>query len=120
MANPRGIPTLPSALIRGSATSMLLEPESIVSAETDPEIDPNGEPIEGQGRASEARPAVPRARRRRGVAPVEKTNKRGLHLTDGVWDRLQLEAIRRRTTISAVAADVLDRNLPRLRIERDA
>ena len=57
--------------------------------------------------ASEARP------------PVEKTNKRGLYLTDAVWERLQLEAIRKKTTVSAIAGDVLERNLPRLRIERD-
>jgi hypothetical protein len=40
-------------------------------------------------------------------------------LTDAVWDRLQLEAIRKRTTVSAIAGDLLDRNLPRLRIARD-
>jgi len=31
-----------------------------------------------------------------------------------------LEAIRRKTTASLIAGDVLERNLPRLRIERDA
>jgi hypothetical protein len=30
-----------------------------------------------------------------------------------------LAAIRRRKTVSAVAAEILDRNLPKLRIERD-
>jgi hypothetical protein len=36
-----------------------------------------------------------------------------------VWGRLQLEAIRRRTNVSTVASEVLDWNLPRLRIERE-
>jgi len=50
---------------------------------------------------------------------AEKTSKRGLYLSDAVWERLQLEAIRKRTTVSAVAGDFLERNLPRLRIERE-
>jgi hypothetical protein len=58
-------------------------------------------------------------RRRRPSAPVEKTAKRGVYLTDSVWDRLQYEAIRRRTTVSAIAGDVLDRNPPRFRVERE-
>jgi AmiR/NasT family two-component response regulator len=40
-------------------------------------------------------------------------------LPDGVFDRLQLLAIQRRKTISAVATEILDRTLPRLRIERE-
>jgi hypothetical protein len=45
---------------------------------------------------------------------------RKLNLPDAVYDRLQLTAIQRRTTASAIAAEILDRNLPRLRIEREA
>lgn len=93
-------------------------PESVEPVEPAPEGDGAAEP-EGQGRASEPRSATPRARRRRVDRPSEKTNKRGLYLTDTVWDRLQLEAIRKRTTVSAVAGEVLERNLPRLRIERE-
>jgi hypothetical protein len=110
----RGVPTLPSALIRPTTPPTPAEPES---APAEPED--VAEPAEGQGRG-EPRAAAPRSRRRRPSAPAEKTNKRGLYLTDTVWDRLQLEAIRKRTTVSAVAGDVLERNLPRLRIERDA
>jgi macrodomain Ter protein organizer (MatP/YcbG family) len=112
-SNNRGVPTLSPALIRQTPPAQATEPEPADLAEE------NAEPVEGQGR-SEPRAAVPRTRKRRPVAPSEKTNKRGLHLTDAVWDRLQLEAIRRRTTVSAIAGDVLERNLPRLRIERDA
>jgi hypothetical protein len=102
-------------LIRPTTPPPPAEPES---APADPED--VAEPAEGQGRGEPRAVPAPRARRRRPSAPAEKTNKRGLYLTDAVWDRLQLEAIRKRTTVSAVAGDVLERNLPRLRIERDA
>jgi hypothetical protein len=71
-------------------------------------------------------PAAPRysadspARTRGPKAPAEKTSKRGVCLTDAVWGRHQPEAIRKRTTVSAIAGDVLERNPPRLRIEREA
>jgi hypothetical protein len=39
-------------------------------------------------------------------------------LTDGVWDRLQCEAIRRKSTVSAIARGVLDRSLSRFKVER--
>jgi macrodomain Ter protein organizer (MatP/YcbG family) len=64
--------------------------------------------------------AAAKPRRRRPSAPVEKTSKRGVYLSDAVWERLQLEAIRKKTTVSAICNDVLDRNLLRLRIEREA
>jgi hypothetical protein len=77
------------------------------------------ETTEGQGRGvAESRPLA-KARRRRVVASADKTSKRGLYLTDSVWERLQLEAIRKRSNVSAVAGEFLERNLPRLRIERD-
>jgi hypothetical protein len=93
-------------------------PEAVDPAEVAPEGSGAAE-AEGQGRGAEPRSAAPRARRRRADRPAEKTNKRGLYLTDAVWDRLQLEAIRRRTTVSAVAGEVLERNLPRLTITRE-
>lgn len=106
------MPTLPSALIRPTAPPDSEAPESV-------ELE-SAEPIEGQGRgAQDTRPAA-RPRRRRPVATAEKTSKRGLYLTDSVWEKLQLEAIRKRTNVSAVAGELLERNLPRLRIERDA
>jgi hypothetical protein len=94
------------------------QPEPAEPAEPAPESDGAGEG-EGQGRGAEPRSAAPRTRRRRADRPAEKTNKRGLYLTDTVWDRLQLEAIRKRTTVSAVAGEVLERNLPRLTITKE-
>jgi hypothetical protein len=44
---------------------------------------------------------------------------RKLTLPDSVFDRLVLTAIKRGSTASAVAAEILDRNLPRLRIAAD-
>jgi hypothetical protein len=40
-------------------------------------------------------------------------------MSDAVFERLELTAIRRKSTVSAIAAEILDRNLPRLRIEQD-
>jgi macrodomain Ter protein organizer (MatP/YcbG family) len=102
--NQRGV-TLPSALIRPTPETRPLDQGDEESAE----------PVD-QGKG-EQRPS--KSRKRRPVAPVEKTNKRGVYLTDAVWDRLQYEAIRRKTTVSAIAGDVLDRNLPRFKIERE-
>ena len=62
--------------------------------------------------------ARPRSRRRR-IDPGEKTRGHKLSLPDAVFERLELTAIRRRSTVSAIAAEILDRNLPRLRIEQD-
>jgi hypothetical protein len=104
------MPTLPSALIRPTAPPESAEAEA-----------PEGEAIDqGEGRGvAESRPSA-RPRRPRPIAKGDKTSKRGVYLTDGVWERLQLEAIRKRTNVSAIAGDVLERNLPRLRIEREA
>jgi hypothetical protein len=44
-----------------------------------------------------------------------------LSLPEGVYDRLYLTAMNRKpkSTASAIAAEILERNLPRLRIERE-
>jgi hypothetical protein len=77
---------------------------------------------EPQGRGEPTAPGEPRTpkTRRRRPAVTGETKGRKLNLSDAIYDRLQLSAIQKRTTVSAVAADILDRNLPRLRIERDA
>jgi hypothetical protein len=102
---------LPSTLIRQTPPDQ---------AEPAAEPDDSAEPAEGQSRADRGAAASPRPRKRRPAAPSEKTSKRGLYLTDAVWQRLQLAAVQRKTNVSAIAGDVLERNLPRLRIERDA
>lgn len=102
------MPTLPSTLIRPTIA-------------TPPE--PESEPVEADGAEQGASPEPARTRARGRVRrdrATEATKGRKLHLPDSVFDRLQLLAIQRKTTVSAVASDILDRNLPRLRIERDA
>jgi hypothetical protein len=84
------------------------------------ESDDSAEPADGQGRGLDSRPPAARPRKRRPIAPSEKTSKRGLYLTDAVGQRLQLAAVPRKTNVSAIAGDVLERNLPRLQIERYA
>ena len=108
----RGIPTLASALIRPTSTPT--PPESEPVEASDDASDSDAE----QGRG--AAPSEPkRTRSRRAPAPGGETRGRKLSLPDSVFDRLQLTAIQRRKTISAVAAEILDRNLPRLKIERE-
>lgn len=53
------------------------------------------------------------------AAAGDKGRGRKLTLPDGVFDRLVLTAIKRGSTASAVAAEILDRNLPRHRIVTD-
>jgi hypothetical protein len=106
----RGIPSLASALIRPTNTTPT-PPEEAASDQAD-----EGDAEQGRGAApSEPKP---RSRSRRSTTGGE-TRGRKLSLPDAVFDRLQLTAIQRRKTISAVAAEILDRNLPRLKIERE-
>jgi hypothetical protein len=111
-SNTRGVPPLPPTLIRPTP----LEPDDL----NEP-ADAVAPQDEGEGRGeTDSRPAMARGGRRRRVdRGAEKTGKRGLYLSASVWQRLQLEAIRKGTSVSAVAGDALERTLPRLRIERD-
>jgi hypothetical protein len=46
------------------------------------------------------------------IAPVKEGRARKLTIDDGVFERLEIEAKRRKTTMSALVNDLLDRNLP--------
>jgi hypothetical protein len=84
---------------------------------TTPTVEPVDDPTEQGGDSpAESRATKPR-RKRQAIASA--THGRKLHLPDDVYERLVLTAIKRKTTASAIAADVLDRNLPRLRIEQE-
>jgi hypothetical protein len=52
-------------------------------------------------------------------AAGEKSGARELTLPDPVFTRLELTAIKRGSAASAIAAEILERNLPRLRIAVD-
>jgi len=71
-----------------------------------------------QGGELSAPTSKPRPRRRRVPAGGE-TRGHKLTLPDALFDRLQYTAIQRKSNISAIAAEILDRNLPRWRLERD-
>jgi hypothetical protein len=104
MANQRGIPALPAALIKPTLHD-----------------DQADDPVDDQADGQQSRGALaePRKTRIRRASPGGETRGRKLSLPDSVFDRLQLAAIQRRKTMSAVAAEILDRNLPKLRIERE-
>jgi hypothetical protein len=108
-SNQRGIPALPSTLIRQRP------PENDQADDNESHDDGS----DGQGGESDATPK-PRTRRKRVIPDAGETRGRKLHLPESVYERLQLLAIQRRATVSAVATDLLDRSLPKLRIERDA
>jgi hypothetical protein len=100
--------------------SLLIRPTEPRPAPVDEPVEAEAdELVEGQGRG-ESRASIAKSRRRKPSVPSEKVSKRGLHIRDDLWERLQLQAIARKTTVSAIANDLLDRNLARLRIERDA
>jgi hypothetical protein len=91
-----------------------------VPTPTPPETPADDQADEMQGRgAAPAESRNGRPARRRRPAPEGETKGRKLSLPDSVYDRLQLLAIRRRATVSAIATEILDRNLPKLRIEQD-
>jgi hypothetical protein len=79
---------------------------------------PTEDASDGQGRGEVAptlRPTRPRRKRR--VASGATTGRK-LQLPDDVHDRLRLLAFQRKTNASAIAAEILDRNLPRFLLER--
>jgi hypothetical protein len=81
--------------------------------------DDAGEPAEaGQGRGAVPEARASRTRARRPPVPTE-TKGRKLHLPDDVHDRLWLLARQKRKSVSAVAAELLDRNLPRFKVQRE-
>jgi hypothetical protein len=111
MANNRG---MPAAMIRPTSTT---PPES--------NGNPGGEPIEdpaegdGQGRGeSNGNPRKPPRRRSKPTAG-EKASAHKLTIRDSVFNRLELHAIKRGSTASAIAEEILDRQLPRHRIVTD-
>ena len=74
---------------------------------------------QGRGEAASSESKAPTRTRRKRQPVSSKTTGRKLHLPDDVHDRLWLLARQRRQSVSTVAAEILDRNLPRYRIERE-
>lgn len=114
MAPRNGMPTM---LIRSTVTP----PEPSNGHAGDDLADGVAEAAEanGQGGASPATSSRPRARSRRKPAAGEKVGAHKLSLPDSVFQRLELHAIKKGSTASAVAAEILDRNLPYHKIVTD-
>jgi hypothetical protein len=87
-----------------------------ILSRTEAPPDGNGELVDDQ--ADDGSNGEPRPRGRR-VAVGEKVRGRKLQLPDSVFERLSLHAIKRKTNASAIAAEILDRNLPKHRIATD-
>jgi hypothetical protein len=106
---------MPAALIRPTTST---PPETNGEAGAEPLEDAAEGDGQGRGEANGNPRRAPR-RRPRPSAAGEKGKGRKLTLPDAVFDRLVLTAIKRGSTASAVATEILDRNLPRLRIAAD-
>jgi hypothetical protein len=91
-----------------------------ILARTVAPLETNGEPVDDQADAENGQSRgglrTPRPRRTRRRLAGEKVSGRKLQLRDAVFERLQLAAIKRRTNPSAIADEILDRNLPKLKI----
>src|SRR4051794_37582105 len=104
----------------GTASMELLRP---TAPPAEPPDDPN--PIapqdDAEGRGDQAPESRQPSKRPPSGRPAStgKTKARNLHLSDDVHDRLWLLARQRRTTVSAVANDLLDKALPRWKMERE-
>jgi hypothetical protein len=107
---------MPAALIR--PTAMPTPPETNGDASVELLEDPVEGDGQGKGEPNGSARRSPERRPRASVAS-DKGKGRKLTLPDSVFDRLVLTAIKRGSTASAVAAEVLDRKLPRLRIAAD-
>jgi hypothetical protein len=101
---------MPSALIQ----STMPPPEPQVDDQADVAGDGSG-----QSGASSAAGSRSRNRARRKAAVSEKSAAHKLTLPDSVFQRLELQAIKKGSNVSTIAAEILDRNLPRHRIVTD-
>jgi hypothetical protein len=112
-----GLATLPAGLLRPTT-----RPEAEPAAPAEPIDEPATIEDAEQGRgesAPESRTTRTTTRRKRPPVKAETARGRKISLPDEVHDRLWLLARQRRTTVSAVATEILDKNLPRWRVERE-
>jgi hypothetical protein len=100
-------------------------PAELIRPTTPTRPETNGDLVEdladgdGQGRGeSGGNPRKP-PRRRSKPAAGEKSSAHKLTIRDSVFNRLELHAIKRGSTASAIAEEILDRQLPRHRIVTD-
>jgi hypothetical protein len=111
---------------RERKTGLATLPAGLLRPTTQPEAAPIDEPAaaedveQSRGESTpESRAARTTTRRKRPPLKAETARGRKISLPDEVHDRLWLLARQRRTTVSAVATEILDKNLPRWRVERE-
>jgi hypothetical protein len=92
-------------------------PEANGEASTDLLEDPTDG--DGPGRGESPGSARRSPKRRPKPAVGDKISAHKLSLPDSVFTRLELHAIKRGSTASAIAAEILDRQLPHHRIATD-
>jgi hypothetical protein len=107
--------SIPSGLLRPTTKP---EPEPAEPPEETIAPPDEGDVEEGRGDAQPDGQPAARTRRRSKSAPVGKTRARNLRLSDDVHDRLWLLARQRRTTVSNLANELLDRALPKWEVKR--
>ncbi len=108
-----GLGSLPAGLLRPTS-------QPTQAPEAAEEVDGQGGPddADDQGRGGTPDSRTPKPRRKR--PPVSSATKgRKLHLPDEIHDRLWMLARQRRSTVSAVATELLDKALPRWTITRE-
>ena len=99
------------------AASRLMPPGLVQSTLPDPAADQAADQADGENGQSRGGLRTYRPRRgRRRRAAGEKVSGRKFQLPDAIFERVQLAAIRRRTNPSEIVAEILDRNLPKLKI----
>lgn len=89
---------------------------SLAAAERNGELADDQIDGESRGGNKGSRPRRPRG----AVPPVKEGRGRKLTISDAVYERLQLAAMRKkpRATMSALANDLLDRNLPHFEVKQ--
>jgi hypothetical protein len=119
MASERktGLGALPAGLLRPTTPHETIPPEPEAAADQgDDQGEGRGDQRPDPGQASAV--PTPKGRRKRPVV-ASKTTGRKLILPDDVHDRLWLLARQRRVSVSTVATEILDRNLPRFQVTRE-
>src|SRR5438876_377550 len=116
MERKTGLAPLPTGLLR---------PTTPEPTPPEPEVNPNdirvdqAEPVaesDGAGEAPAPRPRKAAAKRKGEPRKAERQGRKFV-ISDRVFTRVQLLAVRRGTTVSAVVEELLEENLPKLRIE---
>jgi hypothetical protein len=102
---------MPATLIR--------RPTSTTPPETNGDLVEDLADGDEQGRGESNGNARKPPRRRTKPAASEKSSPHKLTLRDSVFNRLEFHAIKRGSTASAIAEEILDRQLPRYKLVTD-